>query len=55
MKEIIDKDGLTIVESEKSAVVYGMANEAISSGAVKKILPLEEIPAEIIRNTSSPS
>jgi len=52
MKEIMDKGGLTVVESEKSAVVYGMANEAISSGAVKKVLPLEEIPAEIIRNTS---
>ncbi len=55
MKEIKHKKGLTIVESEESAVVFGMANEAISSGAVEKVLPLQEIPSEIIRNVVSSS
>ncbi len=55
MKAIRDRNGLTLVESEKSAIVYGMANEAISSGVVEKVLPLEEIPFEIIKNTSSSS
>jgi two-component system chemotaxis response regulator CheB len=55
MKQIKDKNGLTVVESEKSAVVYGMANEAISAGVVEKVLPLKEIPSEIIKNTSSSS
>jgi len=53
MKEIKDRRGLTIVESDKSAVVYGMANEAISSGVVEKVLPLKEIPLEIIKNAAN--
>jgi len=55
MKAIKDRNGLTVVESERSAIVYGMANEAISSGVVEKVLPIEEIPFEIIKNTSSTS
>lgn len=55
MKEIKERKGLTIVESEESAVVYGMGNEAISLGVVEKILPLKDIPSEIIKNVSSSS
>ncbi len=49
MLEIKAKGGYTIAESEQSAVVFGMPFEAIKSGAAEKVLPLSEIPAEIIK------
>lgn len=52
MTRIKERKGLTIVESKESAVVYGMANESLSAGVVEKVLPLEEIPSEIIRHVS---
>lgn len=47
--EIKLKGGYTIAESEETAVVFGMPQEAIKAGAVKKVLPLYEIPHEIIK------
>ena len=47
--EIKTKGGYTIAESEETAVVFGMPQEAIKAGAVIKVLPLYEIPQEIIR------
>ncbi len=41
--------GHTIAESPKTAVVYGMPQEAVKLGGVRVSLPLTEIPAEIIR------
>jgi two-component system chemotaxis response regulator CheB len=49
MLEIKKQGGYTIAESEETAVVFGMPAEAIKNGAVKTILPLSEISAEIIR------
>jgi len=49
MAKIKEKKGITIVESKDSAVVYGMAYEAVSSGVVEKVLPLNDIPDEILR------
>jgi len=49
MVEIKAKGGYTIAESEESAVVFGMPAEAIKAGAAEQILPISEIPAEIIR------
>lgn len=49
MLEIMNKGGYTIAESEETAVVFGMPREAIAAGAVRKVLPLEEIPKEIMR------
>jgi two-component system, chemotaxis family, protein-glutamate methylesterase/glutaminase len=49
MLEIKTKGGYTIAESEQSAVVFGMPAEAIKAGAVEAVLPLSEIPAEIMR------
>ncbi|MDH3972788.1 MAG: chemotaxis response regulator protein-glutamate methylesterase [Deltaproteobacteria bacterium] len=37
-----------MAESEESAIVYGMPKEAVNTGKVDKILPLEKIPHEII-------
>jgi two-component system chemotaxis response regulator CheB len=49
MLEIMNKGGYTIAESEETAVVFGMPRQAIATGSVKKVLPLEEIPKEILR------
>ncbi|HXX58256.1 MAG TPA: chemotaxis response regulator protein-glutamate methylesterase [Thermodesulfovibrionales bacterium] len=47
--EIKGKGGYTIAESEKTSVVFGMPQEAIKTGAVDRVLPLDEIPMEITR------
>lgn len=51
--EIKSKGGYTIAESEASAVVFGMPAEAIKTGAVDAVLPISEVPAEIIRMVNS--
>ncbi len=47
--EIKSKGGYTIAESEETAVVFGMPGEAISTGAVDQILPLYDIPGELVK------
>ncbi|MBI3610091.1 MAG: chemotaxis response regulator protein-glutamate methylesterase [Nitrospirae bacterium] len=49
MKAIKEKGGATIAEAEETSVVFGMPKEAISIGAVDQILPLHQIPREVIR------
>ncbi|NWF76379.1 MAG: chemotaxis response regulator protein-glutamate methylesterase [Nitrospirae bacterium] len=49
MLEIKKKGGYTIVESEDTAVVFGMPNEVIKSGAASRVLPLQEIPEELTK------
>jgi len=39
--------GTVVVESEETAVVFGMPQQAIRSGAVDVVLPLQQIPAVI--------
>ncbi|MCK9363685.1 MAG: chemotaxis response regulator protein-glutamate methylesterase [Syntrophales bacterium] len=39
----------TVAQDENSCVVFGMPKEAIKLGAVDKILPIEQIAAQIIR------
>jgi two-component system chemotaxis response regulator CheB len=51
--EIKRQGGYTIAESEETAVVFGMPAEAIKNGAVDTILPLPDIPAEILRIVNS--
>lgn len=48
MLEIKQKGGYTIAESEESAVVFGMPGACIKANAVKTVLPIVDIPAEII-------
>lgn len=55
MVEIKGKGGYTIAESEESAVVFGMPAEAIKAGAVESVLPISDIPAEIIRVLGCPA
>jgi two-component system chemotaxis response regulator CheB len=47
--DIKEKGGYTIAESESTAVVFGMPHEAIKTGKVDRVLPLYEIPKEIMR------
>jgi two-component system chemotaxis response regulator CheB len=39
--------GMVIAESEETAVIYGMPQQAVRSGAVDLVLPLGQIPAAI--------
>ena len=49
MLDIQKVGGYTIVESEETAVVFGMPSEVIKAGAARKILPVSEIPDEVVR------
>jgi two-component system chemotaxis response regulator CheB len=42
----------TIAQNEATSVVYGMPGEAVKLGAVCDELPLDEIPAQIIKRLS---
>ena len=46
---IKEKNGQNIVQNEASCVVYGMPGEAVKTGCVDKIVPLNRIAREIIR------
>ncbi|NTW05064.1 MAG: chemotaxis response regulator protein-glutamate methylesterase [Peptococcaceae bacterium] len=50
MMAIKEKGGYTVAEAESTCVVFGMPKAAIELGAVKKILPLNEIAGEIVRS-----
>ncbi len=47
LKDIRMTGGITLAESEETAVVFGMPNEAIKANAVEIVLPLNMIAAEI--------
>jgi two-component system chemotaxis response regulator CheB len=44
---IKNKGGQCLAESEESAVVFGMPQEAIRTGAVDKVVPLSGMAGEI--------
>jgi two-component system chemotaxis response regulator CheB len=39
----------TIAQDEKTCVVFGMPKEAIAAGGVDKVVPLSDIPAEVMK------
>jgi two-component system chemotaxis response regulator CheB len=47
------RQGQCLAESEESAVIFGMPQEAIRTGAVDKVLPLSRMAAEIVLRCSS--
>jgi two-component system, chemotaxis family, protein-glutamate methylesterase/glutaminase len=49
MRLIRERGGKTIAESAESAIIFGMPGEAIKTGAVEQVLPLQDIPAAIRR------
>lgn len=48
MKNIKNKNGLTIAQSEETCVVYGMPKSAIDLGCIDEIVPLHDIASKII-------
>lgn len=52
MKEMHDSGSYTIAQNEETCVVFGMPKEAIKKGAVDLIVPLEQIPSEILKYRS---
>ncbi|MBC8553206.1 MAG: chemotaxis response regulator protein-glutamate methylesterase [Nitrospira sp.] len=48
MREIKNKGGRTIAESEDTCVVYGMPKAVVLAGLADKVVPLDEIAGEII-------
>jgi two-component system chemotaxis response regulator CheB len=44
--------GATLAQDEKTSVIFGMPNLAIESGCIDRVLPLEEIAAQIVRAVS---
>ncbi len=49
MLEIKRRGGYTIAESVDTAVIYGMPSEVIKAGAAERVLPISQIPVEMIR------
>ncbi len=47
--EIRQRGGHTIAQDEASCVVFGMPGEAIGLGAAEQVLPLQDIPAQLLR------
>ncbi len=50
---IKNRQGQCLAESEESAVIFGMPQEAIHTGAVDKVLPLDQIAEEILTRCRS--
>jgi two-component system chemotaxis response regulator CheB len=48
MKQLFDSGGYTIAEAEETCVVYGMPRAAAEIGAVRRQVPLQDVPKEII-------
>jgi two-component system chemotaxis response regulator CheB len=49
IRSVRERGGKTIAESADTAIIFGMPHEAIKTGAVDHVLPLDEIPAAIER------
>ncbi len=53
MKEMHDAGAHTFAQNEASSVVFGMPKEAIKLGGVDEVLPLEQIPAAVLRTRTT--
>ena len=49
MRRVRARGGHTIAEAAETAIIFGMPNEAIKTGAVEHVLPLGQIPEAIRR------
>jgi two-component system chemotaxis response regulator CheB len=47
MKKICDAGGYTVGQDEATCTVYGMPRATAALGALRRVLPLEEIAVEI--------
>jgi len=48
-QKVKEMGGITIAQDEGSSLIYGMPKAAFDTGCVDKVLPLEQIPDELIR------
>jgi two-component system chemotaxis response regulator CheB len=53
VKKIKEIGGITIAQDEKTSAIFGMPKVAIESGCIDKVLPLNEIGKEIVRQAMS--
>lgn len=49
LKEMRDAGASTVAQDEASCVVFGMPKEAIKLGAAERVVPLTDIPREVMR------
>ncbi len=49
MRELFDAGAHTAAQDEQTCVVFGMPNEAIKLGGVRKVMPLGSLAGEILR------
>ena len=49
LKSIRDRRGITLVQDEKTSVIFGMPRSAIELGAADEVLGLPDIPAALVR------
>ena len=48
-QKIKELGGITIAQDEESSLIYGMPKAAFETGCVDIVLPLEQIPGELVR------
>ena len=48
VRKVKDKGGFVIAESDETAVVYGMPREAVATGLVDRIVPMQSVHREIL-------
>ncbi len=53
LKAMRDGGAFTIVQDERSCVVFGMPKEAIAAGAAEHVLSLQHIPAKVLELAAS--
>ncbi|MGM0521947.1 MAG: chemotaxis-specific protein-glutamate methyltransferase CheB [Pseudomonadota bacterium] len=51
MRTIYQAGGTTLAQDEASSVIYGMNQEAVKAGVIQHVLPLEKLPARLLRET----
>ena len=51
LKEMQENDAATLVQDEKTSVVWGMPGEAYKIGATKDQYPLEKIASELLKRS----
>ena len=54
IRNVRERGGRTIAESQDSAIIFGMPAEAIRTGCVESVLALSDIPSAIARLCSGP-
>lgn len=51
MKAIGKAGGLTVGQDENSCTVYGMPRSCAEAGVLQRVVPLDQIPGEILQAT----